>query len=183
MKSFPAKQNLSQWPLPALFLSLFFKIRTQVSEISTHAKHKLQSGLVDVFKHPDRWNSILGTSCLLFFFFLSIFPPSVSWRGLSKLKKTIFVAHILVTLVSKLIYTRLRLHARMHMHTVLCRAWSKINGAEMSLKVKRCLWICKWEAKNCSPLNWSTLSAFHPVICWFVKYSHMNGFAVPCGPL
>lgn len=89
MKSFPAKQNLSQWPLPALFLSLFFKIRTQVSEISTHAKHKLQSGLVDVFKHPDRWNSILGTSCLLFFFFFFQYSlqvwaeeDSANWRKL-----------------------------------------------------------------------------------------------------
>lgn len=156
-------------------------MRSQVSEISTHAKHKTSVRVSRCFQASRQMKFYLGN--FLFTFFFSIFPPSVSWRGLSKLKKTIFVAHILVTLVSKLIYTGLRLHARMHMHTVLCRAWSKINGAEMSLKVKRCLWICKWEAKNCSPLNWSTLSAFHPVICWFVKYSHMNGFAVPCGPL
>lgn len=33
--------------------------------------------------------------------------------------------------------------------------------------------------KFLSLLNWSALSAFYPVICWFVKYSHMNSFTIP----
>lgn len=44
-------------------------------------------------------------------------------------------------------------------------AWWKANGAEMSLKVKRCLWNCKCGAKNRRLLNWSTLSRFTLSTC------------------
>lgn len=92
--------------------------------------------------------------------YFGIFHPCVSSRTqtIIKLKKPIFAVHTHLSHLSVNSFTQGQgFHAHTHMNTALCGARTKINGAEMSLKVKRCLWNCKWESKNVFLLNWSAL--------------------------
>lgn len=99
-------------------------------------------------------------------------------------KKKTFVTHT-HTLISKLNYTQV-------WECKFTRTLYYLQP-DQTLMEQKCPWKLKdacenanAELKNCPPLNWTPLSAFPPcqhAICWFVKYVHVNGFAVPCGSL
>lgn len=156
-----ANLNLSLWRVQYLF-------GLRMNDVTNVGKEEKQTQSYTLGLRSWIFWNMQPVECLYQDLVIQIFCDIFSWYPWSRRSRGPSQRnHICDTFLSHL-SANLFIQGWDHMLTCICtrhyvQADQKLMEQKCPWKLKRCLWNCKCGAKNRPLLNWSTLSAFHPV--------------------